>query len=97
MYRGDCVMKQYCRYCSFLVCGDVCFCGKKKWVKTESSCKQRNKCKDFDFNSIDALGENTKGYKPRQKKIELDQETLFDFEVLAERGKHESKDTMARQ
>lgn len=82
-------MKQYCRYCSHLVYGDVCFCQKKNWVKTESSCKQRNKCKDFEFNPIDALGENLNGYKPREEKqVEINGQTLFDFEIeRSENGK----------
>lgn len=78
-------MKQYCRYCAYLVCGDVCFCEKKNWVKTHSSCKQRNKCNNFEFNPIDALGENLKGYKPREEKqIEINEQTMFDFEVVKE-------------
>ena len=72
-------MKQYCRYCANLVYGDVCFCEKKKWVKSYNSCKRKNKCNDFVFNPIDALGENLKGYKARARKtIELNQQTLFD-------------------
>ena len=83
-------MKQYCRYCAYLVCGDVCFCEKKNWVKSYSSCKQRNKCKDFVLNEIDALGENLNGYKPREKKqIETNQQTLWDFEELKERSENE--------
>ena len=78
-------MKQYCRYCSHLVYGDVAFCQKKNWVKTYNSCKQRNKCKSFEFNPIDALGENLNGYKPREKEcIEINEQTLFDFEVIKE-------------
>lgn len=75
-------MKQYCRYCAHLVYGDVCFCEKKNWVKSYNSCKQRNKCKDFEFNPIDALAENLNGYKPREnKQIEITGQTLFDFEL----------------
>lgn len=75
-------MKQYCRYCAHLVYGDVCYCEKKKWIKTYSSCKQRNKCNDFIFNPIDALAENLNGYKPREKKqIEINGQTLIDFEL----------------
>lgn len=78
-------MKQYCRYCAHLVYGDVCFCEKKNWVKSYDSCKQRNRCKDFELNPIDALGENLNGYKPREEKqIQLDQFTLFDLEITRE-------------
>ena len=80
--QGGNTMKQYCRYCAHLVYGDVCFCDKKNWVKSYDSCKQRNRCKDFEFNPIDALGENLNGYKPREKKqIQLDQFILFDLEA----------------
>jgi hypothetical protein len=66
-------MKQYCRYCANLVYGDSCFCEKKRWVKSYNSCKQPNKCKDFELNPIDALGENPKEYKPREKNKDMKQ------------------------
>lgn len=84
-------MKQYCRYCSHLIYGDVCFCEKKNWVKSYDSCKQRNRCNEFEFNPIDALAENPQGYKPREKRININQQTLFDIEVLNERNKNEHR------
>ena len=66
-------MAQYCRYCSHLVYGDVCFCEKKRWVKSYNSCKKPNKCKDFELNPIDALGENQKDYKPRSQDKKMEQ------------------------
>lgn len=74
-------MKQYCRYCAHLAYGDVCFCQKKNWVKSYNSCKQLNKCKDFELNCIDALMENLNGYKPRRATVERNEQTMFDFEV----------------
>lgn len=69
-------MKQYCRYCAYLVYGDFCFCEKKRWLKSYSSCKQPNKCKDFELNPIDALGENLKEYKPRKEQKDKNQLTF---------------------
>lgn len=58
-------MAQYCRYCSNMVCGDANYCTVKKECFTDQYIKSTNNCKDFDFNPIDALGENVKGYQPR--------------------------------
>lgn len=65
-------MKQYCRYCANLVYGDSCFCEVKKKCLNYDSCKRPNKCKSFELNPIDALGENSKEYAPRKPKS-LDQ------------------------
>lgn len=61
-------MKQYCRYCSYLVYGDVPYCEKQERTMSEGSAKRANTCKDFDLNPIDAFGENEKGYQPRREK-----------------------------
>lgn len=61
-------MKQYCRYCSSLIYGDVPYCEKYERVMSESAAKRVNTCKDFDLNPIDAFGENKKGYQPRREK-----------------------------
>ena len=63
-------MKQYCRYCTSLVVGDVNYCATKKKTLSEGYCKVVNTCEDFDLNPIDAFGENPKLYAPRVKKIE---------------------------
>lgn len=60
-------MKQYCRYCAYLICGDSCYCEIKRKCLNYESCKRTNKCKHFELNPIDALGENPKEYSPRQK------------------------------
>lgn len=60
-------MTQYCRYCANLVYGDSCYCEVKRECLDYDKCKRPNKCKDFELNPIDALGENPKGYKPREK------------------------------
>ena len=61
-------MKQYCRYCSNLVYGDLPYCEKKEKTMSKSAAKRANTCKDFDLNPIDAFGENEKGYQPRREK-----------------------------
>ena len=61
-------MKQYCRYCAFLVCGDWPYCEVKRKTMSESAAKRVNTCKDFALNPIDAFGENEKGYQPRREK-----------------------------
>lgn len=58
-------MKQYCRYCANLVYGDSCYCEVKRDFLKYDACKRVNKCKHFELNPIDALGENPKEYKPR--------------------------------
>lgn len=58
-------MAQYCRYCAYMVCGDANYCTEKQYTKTDEQIKRSNKCKEFLLNPIDALYENTEGYKPR--------------------------------
>ena len=58
-------MKQYCRYCANLVYGDSCYCEVKRKCLKYDACKRVNKCKHFELNPIDALGENPNEYKPR--------------------------------
>ena len=58
-------MKQYCRYCVYLTCGDSCYCYIKKKCLSYDVCKRANKCKNFELNPIDAFGENPNEYKPR--------------------------------
>ena len=62
-------MNQYCRYCSNMCCGDANYCSAKKRTLCDRYIKQVNHCKDFEFNPIDALFENEKGYKPREKVV----------------------------
>lgn len=63
-------MKQYCRYCSNMVCGDANYCTAKKKCFSDNYIKSTNDCKDFDLNPIDALGENEKGYQSKEPKQE---------------------------
>lgn len=58
-------MNQYCRYCNNMICGDANYCCVKKQTFSDEKLKVLNKCKDFEFNPIDALFENENGYKPR--------------------------------
>ena len=60
-------MIQYCRYCSHMVCGDANYCSIKKQFYSDKQICNANKCKQFDFNPIDALGINKNEYKPREK------------------------------
>lgn len=60
-------MKQYCRYCNELTYGDVPYCSKRNKVLSEAYAKSRNRCKFFEFNPMDAFGENLNGYKPRER------------------------------
>lgn len=61
-------MKQYCRYCCFLVCGDANYCSVRKVTMSDAAAKSTNRCHDFAFNPIDAFGENKREYAPRMPK-----------------------------
>ena len=91
-------MKQYCRYCANaldyngegteFLCNANAPCGNNgagRFYDADKA-KRRNKCKYFEFNSIDifSYGENgyTREYKPRDKKKpkqKLDQIKFDDF------------------
>lgn len=58
-------MKQYCKYCANMVCGDANYCEINAACYTDKQISRVNNCKYFEFNSIDALTGNT--YKPRPK------------------------------
>lgn len=65
-------MRQYCRYCVYLYVNNVPYCDIREEVRSISSCKHPNHCKDFAFADVepeyqDAFGE-TNGYKPRERK-----------------------------
>lgn len=72
-------MTQYCRYCSNMVCGDANYCSVRDKCYTDKQICRTNDCKDFKFNSIDALGINTKGYQPRKPKAKNKDQTHFYF------------------
>lgn len=61
-------MKQYCRYCCYLVVGDNAYCTKREQCIKESYAKAVNRCHDFALNPMDAFFENEKGYQPRVPK-----------------------------
>lgn len=61
-------MNQYCRYCAYMCCGDANYCSVRERCYSDGYIKQINNCKDFEFCKIDALGENSKGYQPREQK-----------------------------
>lgn len=62
------IMNQYCRYCNSLVTGNGTYCEAHERELSDSYAKGINHCKDFEFNPMDAYGENEKGYMPRPKK-----------------------------
>lgn len=61
-------MKQYCRYCGYMVVGDASYCSKQERCISDATAKSPNRCHDFTYNPIDAFGENEKGYQPRTPK-----------------------------
>ena len=71
-------MKQYCRYCTYLVTGNGIWCSVKKKPMSESTAKSINYCADFEFNEIDSFGE-TDGYKPRMRTESDYQQLSFDM------------------
>lgn len=73
-------MNQYCRYCAWMCCGDANYCGKHKKCYSDDAIKRINKCKDFEFNEMDALDPD-KTYKPRIKN-ETDKDQISIFDVL---------------
>jgi len=51
-----------------MCCGDANYCSRFKTTFSDNKIKRTNKCKHFDLNPIDALGENPNEYKPTIKK-----------------------------
>lgn len=61
-------MKQYCRYCQHMCCGDANYCSVKNKVLSDNTIRSLNRCKHFDFNPIDAMScDVDKQYKPKNK------------------------------
>ena len=60
-------MKQYCRYCAYLVTGNGTYCQAHEKELSDSYAKRANSCKDFDFCEMDAYCE-TSGYEPRNRR-----------------------------
>ena len=69
-------MAQYCRYCTYMCCGDANFCSIRQKTYSDAYIKRPNKCRDFDFNPIDALGENPNEYKPKKPKADDGEQTF---------------------
>lgn len=70
-------MKQYCRYCSHCVYGDVVYCEVLNDTMSEKKAKSVNKCKHFELNEIDVFNIN-KTYKPKEhKRKEIEKIKLF--------------------
>jgi len=66
-----------------LVYGDSCYCEVRRECLNYDSCKRPNKCKSFELNPIDALGENPKEYAPRKPKS-LDQISIESEGVICQ-------------
>ena len=60
-------MKQYCRYCSFCVCGDAWYCTDQDRVLSEAMVRHENKCQSFDLSPL-GDAETGRQYKPRKKR-----------------------------
>ena len=69
-------MKQYCRYCGYLCTGNGTWCEKKQKEIADSTAKTENHCKQFLFCELDAY-DITKKYKAREKRVVVNQPTLF--------------------
>lgn len=59
-------MKQYCRYCCYLVVGDANYCSIQDKTMSEATAKSVNRCHNFALNPVDAFGENENGYRTRR-------------------------------
>ena len=78
-------MTQYCRYCSYMCCGDANWCEVKQSTYSDSTIKVPNHCKFFEFNPIDALGENIKGYTPRKHKQKSEDKNQLQMTLFQEK------------
>ena len=68
-------MTQYCRYCAHFVTGNGNWCEERGIEPSDERAKRPNKCKQFEFNPIDAF-DIGREYKPREKKEQIEQETM---------------------
>lgn len=74
-------MNQYCRYCAYCI-GEtdyvnVSWCEAKQKEMSSNTAKTINHCKEFIFNPIDAFNVENGRYKPREKKVDNGQGSLF--------------------
>jgi hypothetical protein len=65
-------MKQYCRYCSKAVYGDVWWCELLEETIPERKATKPNNCEHFEFCSFAADNEDLV-YKPKKRIKKLDQ------------------------
>lgn len=73
---------------------DVAYCEKKKKEIPEHLAKTTNYCPFYNLNSIDAFGENEKGYQPRNKRQEIQQcDGQLSLEDLCKEKKEEDGKT----
>ncbi len=76
-------MRQYCRYCAYMVCGDACYCEQLRKEMTEKQICAANNCKLFEFVPEDALGTGHK-YTPRKQKQKQVPGQLSFFEYMGD-------------
>lgn len=60
-------VKQYCRYCSWLIYGDAPYCMAKDLVKTDASIRRVIVCPEFALSPLGDV-ETGKMYHPRQER-----------------------------
>ena len=75
-------MKQYCRYCAYMVCGDANYCEVFKETYSTAKIKRVNNCSMFILNPIDALFENERGYRPRKQKHQTDRMYQYELKLI---------------
>lgn len=72
-------MAQYCRYCTWFVCGNGNYCEARDIEPSDGYATKPNKCKHFDLNPIDAYGINPNEYKPKKQKKDDGQQLKMEF------------------
>lgn len=65
-----------------MVCGNWNWCTLKKFTFTDKEICKTNKCRHFELNTIDALGINKDGYKPKERTIKEDNQIKFEGVIL---------------
>lgn len=64
-----------------MICGDANYCSHYEMTFSEARLKRLNECPHFDFNPMDALLINEKGYIPKPSKDPNDKKDQLTLEV----------------
>lgn len=59
-------MTQYCRYCCYLMTGNGIWCERREKELKEAYTKRTNKCRFFEFCSMDAY-DSERTYQPQKR------------------------------